>query len=50
MVIKEDSCIGCGLCAHHCPNDAIMMKKVYDDVPEASLPGVFKKIEEIKKY
>lgn len=50
MVIKENSCIGCGLCAHHCPNDAISMIRVYNDIPENTLPGVFKKIEETKNH
>ncbi|NVM03861.1 MAG: 4Fe-4S binding protein, partial [Candidatus Helarchaeota archaeon] len=50
MVIKENMCIGCGLCAHHCQNDAITMNKVYNDVPEGTLPGVFRKIKETTKH
>ncbi|MHA2038149.1 MAG: 4Fe-4S dicluster domain-containing protein [Promethearchaeota archaeon] len=26
-------CIGCGICAANCPNDAIKMKKVRDNIP-----------------
>ena len=50
MVIKEQSCIGCGVCAHNCPKDAISMIKLYDDVPEESIIGVFQKIEESKTH
>ncbi len=45
FIVITDRCIGCGLCAHHCPNNAIGMKKIYTDLPEATLPGVLQKAE-----
>lgn len=34
ILFLEERCIGCGLCAYHCPNDAIVLVKVKDQVPE----------------
>ena len=35
ILFKENTCIGCGVCAANCPNNAIMMVKIRDDaVPE----------------
>ncbi|TFF87235.1 MAG: 4Fe-4S dicluster domain-containing protein [Promethearchaeota archaeon] len=50
IAIKDNRCIGCGLCAHHCPTNAIKMIKVYDDKPVNDLLGVFKKMEETKNH
>ncbi|MGD8566137.1 MAG: 4Fe-4S dicluster domain-containing protein [Candidatus Bathyarchaeota archaeon] len=34
ILFLEERCIGCGLCAHHCPTEAIKLVKVKDEVPE----------------
>ena len=26
--VGESKCIGCGVCAHHCPEDAIELKRI----------------------
>jgi formate hydrogenlyase subunit 6/NADH:ubiquinone oxidoreductase subunit I len=39
-------CIGCGLCASNCPNQAISLKKVRDFIPVPTYPELFKKIKE----
>ena len=36
ILLLEERCIGCVLCAYHCPNDAIKLVKVKDQVPEMS--------------
>jgi Pyruvate/2-oxoacid:ferredoxin oxidoreductase delta subunit len=34
ILFLEERCIGCGLCAYHCPTNGIDLVKVKDDVPE----------------
>ncbi len=31
-------CIGCGICAINCPENAIMMSKVRDSLPPEGMP------------
>ena len=41
----EERCIGCGLCAYHCSNDAIKLVKVKDQVPEMTPTEAFMRAE-----
>ena len=50
IAIKEHRCIGCGLCAHHCPTNSISMKKIYHDIPADSLVGVLQEAESKKLH
>ncbi len=50
IAIKEHRCIGCGLCAHHCPTNSILMKKIYNDIPADTLPKVLQQAENKKLH
>jgi formate hydrogenlyase subunit 6/NADH:ubiquinone oxidoreductase subunit I len=41
----EDRCIGCGLCAYHCPNKAIELVKVKNETPEMTPRDAFMRVE-----
>jgi Pyruvate/2-oxoacid:ferredoxin oxidoreductase delta subunit len=45
IIFLEERCIGCGLCAYHCPNDAIKLVKVKDQVPEMTPREAFMRVE-----
>ena len=46
MVIREDLCIGCGVCASNCPNEAITLEKVRDVVPVKTQAEMEQKIRD----
>ena len=45
ILFLEERCIGCGLCAYHCPNDAIKLVKVKDKVPEMTPREAIMRVE-----
>lgn len=51
VLIREDVCIGCGVCASNCPTEAIYLKKVHDQQPAGSfVEAVMKMMNEQKQY
>ena len=50
LAIMEDRCLGCGLCVHHCSNDALVMKKVHDRVPVETIPEMIRKFDEGRAF
>jgi len=45
ILFLEERCIGCGLCAYHCLNDAIKLVKVKDEVPEVTPREAMMRVE-----
>jgi len=45
ILLLEERCIGCGLCAYHCPNSAIKLVKVKDEIPEMTPREAFMRVE-----
>jgi Pyruvate/2-oxoacid:ferredoxin oxidoreductase delta subunit len=45
ILFLEERCIGCGLCAHHCPNEALKLVKVKDEIPEMTPRDAFIRVE-----
>ena len=51
ILIREDVCIGCGVCASNCPSEAIYLKKVHDQQPAGSfVEAVMRMMNEQKRY
>jgi Na+-translocating ferredoxin:NAD+ oxidoreductase subunit B len=50
ITVLEDRCIGCGLCASHCPHEAITLKKVHDFIPEPTLGKAWKRFAKEKYF
>ncbi len=41
IIIGLDGCLGCGLCASNCPEEAISLEKVRNDIPHQSMGKLF---------
>ena len=39
--IDLSSCLGCGLCASNCPQDAIILEKTRNHIPKDSMGNIF---------
>jgi electron transport complex protein RnfB len=45
ILFLEERCIGCGLCAYHCPKSAIKLVKVKNHVPEVTPREAMMRVE-----
>ncbi len=45
ILFLEERCIGCGLCAYNCPNNALKLIKVKDAVPEKTPREAMMRVE-----
>jgi NAD-dependent dihydropyrimidine dehydrogenase PreA subunit len=45
LIIDDNKCIGCGICASNCPQESIVLLKVRDDLPETTLRGMWQRVE-----
>jgi len=44
ILVREDVCIGCGICASNCPQEAINLKKIRDEKPAKNFIEVVQKM------
>jgi Pyruvate/2-oxoacid:ferredoxin oxidoreductase delta subunit len=45
ILFLEERCIGCGLCAYNCPNDAIKLVKIRNEIPEMTPVEAMMRVE-----
>jgi Pyruvate/2-oxoacid:ferredoxin oxidoreductase delta subunit len=50
IILREELCIGCGVCASNCPSKAISLEKVRDIVPVKTRAEMSQKIQAVRHH